>query len=899
MGLALGRRLEDPGVRMIDFLRRWFQRDALDAELDSELRSHVQMREAQNRAEGMSEAEARAAARQSFGRVAAIKEQARMTYTSRFWETLHQDVRYALRGFRRNPAFTLTALLAITLGIGSTSAVFSVVDRILFRSLPYPNDHELVSVGLTTPIDANEFFFGPAYLSIKDSSAPFKSATSWTGATACDLTEANPVRLTCGQVEDNFLDVLGVRPFLGRGFTTEEDSATGPRAALISYGLWQSRFAGSGNAVGSALKLDGEQWTIVGVLPATFEVPTLTEIDVLVPQRMDRAAIQRNQSGRFMRVFARLNDRTSFSQARAALDPVLELALNDVPPQYRDEIGLIVRPLRDRQVGNAFWASWVLLAAVAAVLLIACLNVASLFLARASQRRDELAVRAALGAGKWRLTRQALTESLLLGVFGALGGWALAVALLKGFALIAPSGIPRLGDAELDGRVLGFTLVASIVSAVAFGLASCRRLPQASALSGARALGGSRLDRRYAMVAVQIAASMVLLSAAGLLVDHLRTLQQAPVGMDIERVATVELVLGRQFYSTLESRHSFFEAVEESLAKLPGVIALAVTDSVPPEDSAGGSHPLATLLAEGRRPIEEGTGGLVFNRWTTPGYFRALGIPILEGRGFREAERSGPASTLVLSQSLASTLFPGQSAVGKRVQFRYSEPPTWLEVIGVAGDVRNRGLSEAPGPEYYLLRNRKAQTSLSDRVSPARRRRAIVIIRSQLAPEALANMLRTEVAKLDSTLPIAIDTMEQRVGRLAARPRFNAMLLSLFALMGAVLTAIGLYGVTSFLVAQRRREIGLRMALGATTNNVVAMVLARALRWTVAGAALGLIGVYLSASALKALIDGSTSSDLWPASTAVAILATVAVVAAGVPALRASTASPTQALREE
>ena len=880
---------------MIDLLRRWFRRDSLDFELDEELRTHLEMREARNRAEGMTGPEARRAAGRSFGRVATIKEEARMSY-SPWWESLVQDLRYALRGFRRNPAFTLTALLAITLGIGSTTAVFSVVDRILFRSLPYPNDHELVSVGLTAPIDSNEFFFGPAYLMIKDSPEPFESVTSWTGATACDLTEANPVRLTCGQVEANFLDVLGLQPFLGRSFSTEEDSANAPRAALISYGLWQSRFAGAASAVGAALNLDGQQWSIVGVLPATFEVPTLTEVDVLVPQRMDRAAIERNHSGRFMRVFARLNDGLTASRARAALDPVLELALEDVPAQYRDEIGLVVRPLRDRQVGGAFQISWILLAAVTAVLLIACLNVASLLLARGSQRSGELAVRAALGAGKWRLTRQALTESLLLGVFGALGGWVLAAALLWGLTLIAPAGIPRLAHAELDARVLGVTLAISVICAAIFGLAASRRLPQASSLSGTRSLGGLSLARRHALVSAQVAASMVLLSAAGLLIENLQRVQQAPLGMDVESVATVELVLGRQFYSTVESRHAFFAAVEEGLRNLPGVTAMALSDSAPPL-AAAGSHPLAVLHPEGRPLPEEGTGGLVFNRWVTPDYFKALGVSILEGRAFSEQDRLDRESPIVLSKSLAAKLFPDESAAGRRV--RFTARGSWLDVIGVADDVRNGPPDSPPGPEYYLVRSREAQSALASRLQSDRRRRAVAIVRSQLSPDALVGMIRGEIAKLDATLPVAIDTMEQRVGRLAARPRFNAMLLSLFALMGALLTAIGLYGVTSFLVAQRRREIGLRMALGATARNVVAMVLTRALRWTAAGAAVGLIGVYFSANVVETLLAEASSSALASAGTSAAILLVVALLAAGAPALRAAVSSPTQALREE
>ncbi|HUA61130.1 MAG TPA: ABC transporter permease, partial [Verrucomicrobiae bacterium] len=431
------------------------------------------------------------------------------------WEILTGDVRYALRALLRAPTFTLAAMAAMALGIGAGTAVFSVVDRILFRPLPYSDDGRLVSLGMLAPIAPREFLLGYDYLDWRAASTPFESMGAWSGVRDCDLSDANPVRLRCGIVDSHLLPALGMQPVLGRNFTPQEDQPNVPKVALISYGLWRTRFAGDPSAVGKAISLDGQPATITGVLPPQFELPSLAPIDFLVPQALNLPETVSRRNATILYVVGRLKPGATLDRGRAALVPLFANSMKDVPPNFRKDVSLFVRPLRDLQIEDSRLASWILLAAVLAVLLIACANVANLLLARMAGRRRELAVRAALGAPRVRLVRQALTESLLLAAGGGLAGCALAVLLLRGFVAIAPEGMPHLHQASVDARVLLFTLAVSLVAGVLFGLAPALAKPHAEILTGWRAVGGRGQWFRQALVAAQIAISVVLLAGAG------------------------------------------------------------------------------------------------------------------------------------------------------------------------------------------------------------------------------------------------------------------------------------------------------------------------------------------------------------------------------------------------
>ncbi len=733
-----------------------------------------------------------------------------------FW----RDVRYALRGFGRSPAFAVTVILAVALGIGATTAVFSVVDRILFRSLPYPNADRLVTFGYVAPIEPDEFILAPDFVDWSNAQGAFASTASWDFIQDCDITQAPPARMQCAHVESTFLPTFGIQPLFGRNFTREEDASTGPKVALLFYGLWKSRFGGDPHIVGRTISLDGQQTTILGVLPRDFELPTLGHADMLVPEAFPPDTFTRstNHPMPILRAFARLRPGVSAEQAKAALQPSFQASLKWVPPGFRNEVSLSVRSLRDRQIEDARLASWVLFGAVLAVLLLACANVANLLLARSTARQREFAIRAALGAGPARLLRQTLTESVLLALAGGALGCAFAYALLRIFVAISPQGILHLNDATLDLRVLIFVLAVSIVSGVFFGLASAQKGLTNDALYGRASSGLSRAFFRRALVSVQIAVSFVLLAGAGLLIRSLDNLERVPLGMNTSGVITATITLNPRLYADTSRRQNFFENIEQRLRQLPGISAFALSDTVPPSGSVAASI-YANIEVPGRPHMPQGTGGMVANRTVTPGYFSALEIPILRGRAFREEDRAPYLNVTILSQKLAQRLFPNGDALGTQVRFQPNG--AWRTIVGIAQDVKyvqGNGFIVPPDPEYYLPQQHSAG------FIDAQQR---VILRTSLSPAAVASWMRTTVASLDPTVPVAVDSMTQRVSQLEARPRFNATLLGIFAAMGMLLAAIGTYGVLAFLVVQRTREIGIRMALGAHPGDVMKLILAQ------------------------------------------------------------------------
>ena len=483
--------------------------------------------------------------------------------------SLPQDIRFALRGFRRNPAFSLTAILVIAVGISAATSVFSVVDRLLFRSLPYPEADRLVSVGITIPMMDGEFLMANDYFNLRDHrSAAFSAITSWTGAADCDLTEQNPQRLACAQVEATFLPVFGITPILGHNFTHEDDRRNTPKVALISYGLWKSRYAASPLVIGRTIQIDGLPARIVRVLPSGFELPNLAHADLIVPQALAIEHYRPGQSGRPLRVFGRLQPGITTPQATQVVKAYTSELLNQLPPARRAEARTVVRSLRDYQIQDVKLASWVFFGSVLAILLIVCANVANLLLARSLSRQRELATRIALGAGQARLLWQAFTESATLSALGALPGCALAWALLKLFRSLAPVSVPRLQQATLDIRVLSFTVAITAIVAAAFGLAP-------SFVSF-----GSRL--KHVLVATQVAVSLILLSAACLLVESLWNLQNVNKGIGVEHVVTADITVGPGRYPNAQSRQQYFETLTARLRQMPGIETVALSDTVPP-----------------------------------------------------------------------------------------------------------------------------------------------------------------------------------------------------------------------------------------------------------------------------------------------------------------------------
>src|SRR6267154_1704038 len=683
------------------FLRSWLARfltlfghERRDSELNDELQAHLDLLTAENVPRGMTTKEARYAATREFGGVEQTKAAYREQRGLAFLETLLQDVRFALRMLAKKPGFALVAILTLALGIGATSAVFSVVDRILFRSLPYPQDDRLVSFGVMAPFDSREFMLGPDFVDWRARQAPFESVTAVEpGSVDCDLTEQNPARLSCGQTDAACVSTFRIQPILGRNFTREEDRPNAPRVVLLSYRLWRSRFARDPQIIGKNLSLDGRPALVIGVLPADFEMPTLARADLLLPLALDESTGRGPDARqRILRAFARLKPGFGVTPATEMLQPLYRESLDYVPVQFRKEVSLRVRSLRDRQIGDSRIASWILLGAVIAVLLVACTNVANLLLARATGRQRELAVRAALGASRARLIRQTLTESLLLGIFGGLAGCWIAYMLLGLFVSIAPDGIPRLQQATLDLRVLVFTFGISLIAGILFGLAPAVRQPEPDLLAGKELHPAARNFLRQALITAQIAVSLVLLAFAGLLLRSLWRLESVPLGMDTQSVVAAQIDLAEYRYPQQTQQLEFFRQLELRLAKLPGVSALGLSDSLPPSGGMQATF-LSSIEVPGQPPFADGTGGMIGYRFVTPDYFSALGIRIVRGRAFRPDDLSLSNNPVVLSEALAKRVLPGGDAVGKSVFFRNRK--TWRTVIGVAADVKNGGLMAA------------------------------------------------------------------------------------------------------------------------------------------------------------------------------------------------------------
>jgi predicted permease len=795
-----------------------------------------------------------AEARRRFGNRLQISEAVRAVHVPVYLDHLQQDLRYALRGLRHSPLFTAAALLTLALGLGASTAVFSVVDRILFRPLPYAEPDRLVWLGMAAPIDPNEFLLSPDYLAWRKTQTVLTHLTATRGNTDCDVTSGDPVRYRCAQVDDNFLTTLGVRPLLGRDLQESDGADT----ALISHRLWLSRYGANPALLNQTIEINRQPVRIVGVLPPGFELPTLQPFDLL--QRM---TIRQTAPGRprfFLTAFGRLRPGQTAAQARDQFQPLFAEALKSVPPDFRNEVALKVHSLRDRQTRDSRRSALLLLGAVALMLLIACANVANLLLARAHARQREWSIRQAIGASHGRLLRQSITESLLLASLGAAAGLLVARSLLAVFVHFAPDGIPRLAQATIDLRVLLIAIAITIGCSLLFGLAPLLLRRGQWFRSG--------------LVVAQIAVTVVLLASAVNLLQSLLVQLQTPLGLRPDGLLVAEVGLHRDRYPQPEQQLQFFEALEERLAAIPGVQAVALADALPPHGRLMTTI-FSTLQVEGR-PANTGapTGGMVVHRQITPHYFSILGIPIVRGRAFTEEDRRGPEDLVIISESLARRLFPQQNPIGQRM--RAFDGP-FRPILGVAADVRNAGLTGKDDPEYYELRRHHPS---------AGRGHSQILIQSTADPAKLTAAVRNELRQLDPHLPAEIYPLARKVDALTAQPRFQSALLSGFALSGLILAAIGLYGVLAFLVARRAREIAVRMALGATPAQVRGLVLRQAPLWTSLGLGLG------SAAAVALNLQQSLALTA-------AVLALAALFAAWWPSARAARVDPATALRWE
>jgi putative ABC transport system permease protein len=874
-------------------LRFLFSRRKPD-DLDDELRFHIEESIKANVARGMTPDKARRQAMVEFGSIEGAREQCHEQRPGWWLGTVAQDVRYALRCFRHNPLFTLTVLATLTIGIGATTAVFSVVDRILFRPLPYAEPSRIVSVGFVHPLERQEFVMGRFYVEWQEDQTAFSAlAAQSTGVHNCDLVENDPMQLSCISFQASFLPLFGISPALGRNFLPEEDRPNGPRVVMISYGLWKGHYNGDPHILDRMINVDGNPARVVGVLPRNFQFPTLEAADIVSPFVLD-AATQQKVNGGFgdpERVFARLRPGVSVEQAYAQMQPLFNDDLKWFPPSAKSETRLSIRTLRDRETQDARPIAWVFFGFVLAVLLIACANVAGLMMARGAGRQRELAVRSAIGASRGRLIRQALTEALVLSFAGGLAGLAIAQALVMVFVRLAPTGIPFISKAHLDLRIAVFSALVSCLCGVIFGFATALQKPGLAALNAKASVSRNHAFLRRSLVTAQIATSIILLSGAALLLRSFTKIEKQNLGMQTGGVLTVKVALPWWRYNTNQKVMDFYLRLESSLRRLPGTRAVGMTDSIPP----GGwqsDFRFSDLHVQGKTPAPPGTGGTAVGRSVTPDYFRALDIPIVRGRNFADLDRTGNEREVILSRLLADRLFPGEDPIGERLlPGAHISSGAAAIVVGVADDVKNNGLTEQSDPEMYTLRRSVPADWGGNHL--------IVVVDSAMPVAVIEPWVRAEISSIDHTIPVEMEPLNQSLNQLADRPRFETTLLGFFALTGLLLAVVGLYGLIAFMTTQRRHEIGVRIAVGATRANILRLIAFEGVRLITLGGGAGLLLALFLTRWLKSMLYEVGPHDPLSFGGVALLLTLVALAAALAPACAAMKTDPVAALRHE
>jgi putative ABC transport system permease protein len=814
-------------------------------------------------------------------------------------QNLLQDLRYGARMLLKKPGFTLIAVLTLALGIGANTAIFSVVNAVLLRPLPYEKPASLVALWESNkkrPESRSSIAY-PNFFDWRQQNQSFERMASYYTNNMALTGVATPVNLRSAVVSPDLFAVLGVKPQLGRWFVPEEEKP-GNRVAIINHGLWQRQFGGDPNIVGRALTLNGKSFNIVGVMPAGFQFPIEAEtIELWVSSSIDgeksdpKEQAQNEQRGsHFLQGIGRLKPGVTIERAQADLS-VIAGKLEQQYPETNTRTGARVISYHGDLVHDYSQALWLILGAVGCVLLIACANVANLLLARATARYKEIAVRAALGANRWRVVRQLLTESLLLslcgGVLGLLLAWWGAEMLVR----LIPEDVPRLAEINIDRRVFGFTLLISMVTGLVFGLvpalqASKIELTEAMK-EGARAAGGAgRARLRGALVVAEIAIALVVLVGAGLLLQSFRKLQQVDLGYDTNRVLTASVELPDARYPKPEQAELFFRNLLARVKALPGVESAS---AIVPQPLSGDTFSISFDI-EGRN-IPKGEQPSSNFRAVGPDYFSVMKIPLLSGRVFNESDTAKSTNVLVINETFAKRHFPNENPLGKHVKpgISLEGKSQWREIVGVVKDVKHRqSLSRDYEPEYYMPHAQMPLNSMN------------LVVRTTNDPRGLAQSLRREVQALDKDIPVyRIKTLDQYLGVAVAQPKFNALLLSLFAGLALLLTGIGLYGVMAYSVIQRTQEIGIRIALGAQTGDVLKMVLRHGMRLTAVGLALGLGAAYALTRYMQSLLFGVKATDSLIFTSISLLLILVALLACWIPARRAAKVDPLIALRYE
>jgi putative ABC transport system permease protein len=862
-------------------LRALFRRKSVEAEMDEELRAHLEQQVEKYVSSGMRREEARRRARLEFGGMNQVKEECRDARGVNFIETTLQDVRYGLRQLRRNPGFTAVAVITLALGIGATTAIFTVFNAVLLRPLPYAHPNELVYVEgkLGAAGDLNPFTYSGEYMAWRDQSRTLSTVAAYMFSWANLTGRGEAERLTMGLASASFFRLLAVRPVVGRIFLPEEDRPGAPIVTILSHDLWESRFGGDPSIVGQGVTLDGKSYTVVGVLPASFVVPDRSSSNyaLWVPLADAEAG---SQEAHIVRVVGRLKPGVSLAAAQSELNIIMQRIL----PKGFKHSAVLLR-WHEEIVQGARRSLLLFLGAVGSLLLIACVNIANLLLARAEHRQKEMAVRLAVGAGKRRIVRQLLTESALLAVLGGIVGLALAFAGKGLLIALISRNLPSLEPISFDPRVLGFALVLAVLTGLAFGIVPALQASRISlnetlkeASRGTAEFLSARLFRNLLAIC-ETALALIILVGAGLLFKSFLRARGIDHGFRSENILSVTIDLTKSKYPTPEVQARYFQQAVERIRGIEGVQSVGGSGT-PPLGNRTNSE--SNLAVEGRSEKIP----LAFSDEITPDYFRAMGIPLLAGRYFSDSDREGSPSVAIVNESFARRYFPNGRCLGSRIE-NWLHKNDWLTIVGVVGDVRGSVYCET-GPQIYLPYLQSGEPYIT------------LLVHTAGNPRRWEGAVRSQLASLDKDQPPHdLTTLELLETNSLTSWRVNMLLLATFAALGLILASVGMYGVMSYSARHRTHEIGIRMALGAQKSDVLKMVVGQGLKLTIVGVAIGIAGAFGLTRFLSSLLYDVKPTDPLTFVAVSLLLTVVALLACYIPARRAAKVDPMVALRYE
>ena len=877
--------------RLTSLWRNLFHKDRVEQEFTEEIQAYLEMLTETKIRQGLTPQEALRRSLVELGGVEQVKERVREIRMGQFIETTWQDVRCGVRALVKSPVFTAVTVLSLALGIGANTAIFSIVNALLLRPLPYPDAARIVDVWHTPPQQSfpglDRFSVSPAnYLDWKAQSNSFEQMAVYQDTGLSLTTSGDPLSLTGAVVSSDFFSVLRVNAISGRTFSAEAERPGHDQVVVIGHGLWQRAFGANPNIIGQTLTLNSRNFTVVGVMPSGFQFPL--EAELWVPLAWDDKERQTRSIHDYW-VVARLKQNVSPQQAQAEMSTISSRLEQQFPEQNKGW-GALVIPLHEDLVGDVRPALLVLFCAVIFVLLIACANVANLMLSRGFNRQKEIALRTALGATRVRLVRQLLTESVLLAVAGGLLGLLLAGWGSKMLVQLSSGSLPNAGDIGVDTLALGFTLVVSFAAGMVVGIVPALQFTRANIgetlKQGSSRTGSSPIKQRTrkALVISEVALSLILLIGAGLMIRSFWKLQNVNPGFDTGNALTMSIVLTPIRYSEPHQRLAFVERAIEQIRSVPGVISVGTTTKIPL--AGGGSTQPFTI--EGRPAAAVAEQPMAQTRYISPDYYRAIGIPLRQGRFFSDQDRDNSVPVVIISEAMARRFWPGENPIGRRLTPSFHLEQGAREIVGVVGDVKTSGLDADASAMMYLPYKQAPLPFMS------------FVVRTASNPETLIQPVSKAIYSIDKEQALTdVGTLEQVLARSMSGRRFNMTLLITFAGVALVLAAVGVYGVMNYTVMMRRRELGIRLALGAQKMDVLRLVLGQGLTLTLIGVGAGLLSAYAVTRLMASLLYGVTATDYLTFVSVSVVLIAVGLLASYLPARRATKVDPMIALRTE